>query len=664
MPSRALILGIILALASPAVAADKAVAVGGRVPKTGSLRDMRGSGRPLDGLTGPKATALVFLGTECPVSALYLPTLVSLEKAYRAKGVQFLAVYPNDGDDLDRVAAHAADHDLPFPVFKDAGQKLADAVGAARVPAVAVLDADRNLRYRGRVDDRYGPGHRRPKATRDDLAQALDAVLAGKPVAVPETEADGCLVERAGKSRGPAGVTYTKDVARILQAKCQTCHRPGAAGPFPLLTYEDAARHARMIREVTAERRMPPWHADPRHGKFANDRRLAPEEVATLAAWVEAGTPRGDAKDLPEPVKWADGWSHGKPDVVFTMPEAFHVPADGTLPYQNFFVDTNFTEDKWVRAAEARPGVPGVVHHVVAYMVKEGQKRPFTSDGNISALVGWAPGDLGLVCPPDTALRVPKGTRLMLELHYTPNGTAAADRSSVGVWFADKPPKNELLLNPFVNEAISLPPNDPHYRAEANWRVPADARVLSLSPHMHYRGKDFKYELVRPDGTTETVLSVPRYDFGWQSVYRFADPLKLPAGSRLHAVAHWDNSRNNPYNPDPAKRVEFGLQTWEEMMVGWVAYVWERPEAAAELAKRPPDPAGQMFERLDRNGDGVITADEIPPQMKPLMVLAGPNLPEKMDRPAFEKVFAEMRKKFGKKPAAKPADPKDPPAKP
>jgi hypothetical protein len=621
----------------------KPLAVGTKVPRGGALRDLRGNRRPVHDFKGHRAVVLAFVGAECPVSNLYLPELVELEKAYRKKQVQFLAIYPNEQEDLDQIAGHAYDRDVPFPVLKDVGQRLADLLGVARVPTVVVLDGGHVLRYRGRVNDRYGVGSRRPRATREDLRQALDEVLAGKPVGVPEAEADGCLLDRGGKRPARADVTYSKHVAPILQKRCQSCHRPGQSAPFALLGYADAVKHGRMIKEVTTQRRMPPWHADPRHGKFANDRRLTRAEIDVLAGWVDAGMPKGEDKDLPPPVAWPKGWALGEPDLVLRMPEEFEVPATGTLPYKNWVIDPKFKEDKWVRIAEARPGAAEVVHHLVVYILKEGELLR-ARDGSLSVLVGWAPGDLGLVCPPDTALRLPKGCRLRIEMHYTPNGTAVKDRSSVGLTFAKKPPRHEMLMNEFANLNIAVPPHDPHYKAEATFRLPADARILSCVPHMHWRGKDYRYEVIYPDGKRTTLLSVPRWDFNWQSVYRFQEPVRLPKGAKLHAVAHWDNSRNNPLNPAPEKKVYFGLQTWEEMMVGWVCYVWERPETAAELAKNPPSPADLFFDRLDTNGDDVLTPDEIPERLKPLLQALGVKLPERMTRKEFAVLYEKMRK--------------------
>jgi mono/diheme cytochrome c family protein len=641
-----LLLGLVFTPGLSAAEQPKPASLGDKVPRTSSLRDLRGNRRPLHDFKGNKALVLAFLGTECPISNLYAPELIKLEKQYHSQQVQFLAIYANEGDDLDRVAMHSYDRGIPFPVLKDAGQRLADALDVTRVPTVLVLDADFRLQYRGRVDDRYGAGSRRPKTTRNDLAEALKEVLAGKKVSVAETESDGCQIEHGEKAAARKDITYHKQVARILQKNCQTCHRPGQATPFSLLSYDDAVRHARMIKEVTTQRRMPPWHADPRYGHFANDRRMNKADIDTLAAWVDSGMPRGNPTDGPKPIPWLEDWKFGKPDRVFSMPEAFEVPATGVLSYKYFTVETNFKEDRWVKTAEARPGAAGVVHHVVVYLLSGNQRRPFSRDGTMSVLVGWAPGDLGLNCPPDIALRIPKGARLLFELHYTPNGTAAKDRSSVGIVFARKPPKYELLMNAFVNEGIHIPPQAQHHREEATLRIRGDARLISFVPHMHWRGKDYYYEAIYPDGKKETLLSVPRWDFNWQSVYQFKEAIRLPKGSRIHAVAHWDNSRNNPLNPDPSKDVYFGLQTWDEMMVGWAAYVWERPETAAELARNPPSDADLFFDRLDTNGDEVVTREEVPDRLKLVLLATGVKTPEKMRRKEFVAFYEELRKRF------------------
>ncbi len=363
--------------------------IGETVPNSHSLRDLRGNSRQLHDFAGHKAIVLVFVGTECPISKLYLPSIVGMEKRYRPKQVQFLAVYPNEQEDLDQMAAHAYDMGVPFPVLKDEGQKLAALAGAARVPTIVVLDGKFKLSYRGRVDDRYGSSFRRKEATRADLALALDEVLAGKAVSVPETEVEGCLVSRSRKSPMKTEVTFAKNVAPILQNHCQSCHREGQGTPFTLMNYDDAVAHAEMIREVTTERRMPPWQADPRYGHFSNDRRCSQTELDALTTWIDTGLKRGDDKDLPKPVAWPQGWAHGEPDMILTMPEEYQVPADGVVDYKNWIIETNFKEDKWVRMAEGRPGTPGVIHHIVVYIMREGQRGPV---GPMEHLPFWSVG--------------------------------------------------------------------------------------------------------------------------------------------------------------------------------------------------------------------------------------------------------------------------------
>jgi thiol-disulfide isomerase/thioredoxin/mono/diheme cytochrome c family protein len=658
--SRFAVIAVVVALAAVTqVFGEEPVqstAIGAKVGTSHELRDLRGTRRALSDFGHSKTIVLAFLGCECPISNLYVPRLIELEKSYRSKQVQFLAVYSNDSEDLDQIAGHSYDRDVPFPVLKDVGQQLAGAAGATRVPAVVVLDADMSVRYRGRIDDQYGSASRRQKPTRDDLQSAIEEVLAGKKVSVPETPVDGCLIERSPKSSARRDVTFAKDVARIMQQRCQNCHRPGQSAPFSLLTFDDVVKRGRMIREVTTQKRMPPWHADGRFGQFMNDRRMTKDEIATVAAWVDAGMPRGNDKDMPAPAKFVDGWAHGKPDLVISMPQEYEVPATGSLPYQHWEIDPGFTEDKWITVAEARPGVASVVHHIVVYILAPGQRQPFLPDGTLSVLVGWAPGDLGTVCPPDTAMRIPKGSRFRFEMHYTPSGSVVKDRSSVGITFAPKPPRFEMFTNAFANETIQIPPHDPHYRAEATLRFRGDARILSFVPHMHWRGKNYFYEVIYPDGKREPLLSVPRWDFNWQNVYQLKEPMKLPKGAKLHAVAHWDNSKNNPLNPAPEKSPSFGLQTWDEMMVGWVAYVWERPEIAAEMAKNPVSQADAFFDRLDRNGDDVVTPDEIPAQLKPAIALTGVKVPEKMTRADFVKLFEELRKMFPRQPQPKKPD--------
>src|SRR5262249_29486185 len=303
-------------------------------PSTGSVRkkidsftlkDIAGKDRSLQEFKDSKAIVVVFVGTQCPVNNAFMPRLAELHKTYAAKGVQFLAVNANKQDTAAKVAEHAKKYAIPFPVLKDEGNVVADRFGARRTPEAFVLDRQRQVCYQGRIDDQFGIGFNRPQPTRRDLAVALDEVLAGKAVSQPLTAAPGCLIARVAKAKAEGAITYSKQVSRILQKNCQECHRPRQIGPMSPLTYDDASAWSGTIREVVAEKRMPPWHADPKHGKFANDRSLSKADRETLLAWIDQGCAKGDDKDLPPPAKFPEGWSIGQPDVVFTMPEAFTV---------------------------------------------------------------------------------------------------------------------------------------------------------------------------------------------------------------------------------------------------------------------------------------------------------------------------------------------------
>jgi peroxiredoxin len=546
-----------------------------------TLTDPRDQARfSLDDRKDKKALVVVFLGTECPINNSYMPHLVELHKEYAGKGVQFVGINANRTDSAQRVADHAKKHAIPFPMLKDPNNAVADQFGARRTPEVFLLDASGMVRYQGRIDDQYGIGFQRAKPTRRDLAVALDEVLSGNTVTQATTPVAGCVISRATPPKVNGPVTFSKHIARILQNNCQECHRPGQIGPMSLISHDDATGWAESIKEVVSERRMPPWFADPKYGKFSNDRRLPQQDYDTLMAWIDQGCPKGDEKDLPPPRQFADGWRIGKPDLVVTMPEEFEVPArapKGGIPYQNFFVDPQLTEDHWVERAEAKAGSPEVVHHVAVFILPPG-KRFFQNDPTIQTLAGSAPGDLPMIMPKDTAKRIPAGSKLIIQLHYTPNGKAQKDRSSVALKFAQQPPRLENRSIPACNPLFRIPAGAENHQVESSFILPKDGWIINFMPHMHLRGKDFLYEAIYPDGKTETLLSVPKYNFNWQSVYRLAEPKPVPKGTRIHCVAHFDNSAKNPNNPDPNKAAFWGDQTWEEMMIGWFDLAYERGE--------------------------------------------------------------------------------------
>lgn len=401
--------------------------------------------------------------------------------------------------------------------------------------------------------------------------------------------AGAALLAQAGDMA--ATVTFTRNVAPILYNNCATCHRQGEIAPMSLITYKEVRPWARSVREVVAERRMPPWFADPSKGEFSNDCRLTQKEIDTIVAWVDGGAREGDPKELPAPPSFTDGWTLGKPDLVFSMTEEFNVPAEGVIPYKYFVVPTNFTEDKYVQFAEIRQGNRQLVHHVIVD-VRYPEQRPLPPPGELTPerrealrqqggtgarnadgrLVGWAPGEAPLILRPGHAKLIKAGSVLIFQVHYTTNGVAGTDRTSVGLTFSKAPVEKRVITAGAVARALAIPPGEPNYEARATFEFKEDSHIDSLHPHMHMRGKDFEYKLIYPDGAYRTLLKVPRWDFNWQLTYFFKKPVAAPKGSRLECIAHYDNSPKNKFNPDPTKLVEWGPQTWEEMMIGYLDY--------------------------------------------------------------------------------------------
>ena len=379
--------------------------------------------------------------------------------------------------------------------------------------------------------------------------------------------------------------TYNRDVAPILQQNCQNCHRPGEVGPMPLLTYKQVRPYAAAIKEAVALRKMPPWFADAHYGKFSNDRALAQRDIDTIVAWVKNGAPEGDSKDLSKPAQFLDGWNIRKPDVVLQMPAAFSVPATGVLEYQYILIPLHFTKDTWVQMAEVRPGNRTVVHHVIAWVRPPGSKWmegiqegvPFVPKDNgqeskkrdADFLVGYAPGMPPAMLPEGRAKLIKAGSDIIFEMHYTANGKAAVDQSKIGLAFAKAPVKERVVTLAALNDDFAIPPGAPDYQVDAEIEFARDTRIIDLMPHMHLRGKDFEFKALYPEGEFQTLLRVPNYSFSWQLVYYSASDIVIPKGTKLHCTAHFDNSANNRWNPDPSKEIRWGQQSWDEMMIGF-----------------------------------------------------------------------------------------------
>jgi hypothetical protein len=401
----------------------------------------------------------------------------------------------------------------------------------------------------------------------------------------------------------PAQVTFNKDVLPIAQKRCQECHRPGEIAPFPMLTYSETRPWAKAIKSSVLAKKMPPWFADPKYGHFANDRTLSQQEIDTLVAWVDSGAKEGDPKDAPKPKEWLDGWNIPKPDLVLSMKEPFHIGAKEEVPYQYVIMPTEFKQDMWVQMAEARPSDRGVVHHIVVFIrqpenkwlrdqpvdvpfVPPGGGKDFnnTSGGGSDILMIYTPGMIPEIWRPGLAKKIPAGSDLVLQIHYTADGKDSQDHSKVGLVFAKEPPKERAMTFGSYNLTFKIPPGDPNYRVDGMRNTfPNGIEILSFFPHMHVRGKSFEYRAVYPDGSTETLLRVPKYDFYWQLDYKLAEPLKLPPGSKIEVTAWFDNSPNNPANPDPKALVSWGEQSWEEMMIGFYDIVIPADKSLREL---------------------------------------------------------------------------------
>lgn len=542
---------------------------------------------------------LFTMGTECPISNLYMAELRRLQERYGDQGLQFLGINADAGVTQEAVATHVEDYSVAFPVLVDGDQRVVDMLGVDRTVEAFVLDGQRTVRYHGRVNDRFGYTYKNAVATRNDLEEAIIEVLANKPVSVATTPTLGCLITRNYEEE-KREITYSRDVAPIIQNRCQYCHRPGEVAPFSLMNYADTRKWTDMIKEVVVQKRMPPWHADPRYGHFSSDRSLLPEELDTIVAWIDAGAPRGNPADLPTPAEYVEGWEIDQPDLIYRIPEEVTVPADGVIPYLHYTIPLNFEEDVWVTQVEARPDNRAVVHHITVEWEIPAERRSEAPAGGRGAsrrnggfarnrgyLVSFAPGELPFAYQEGVAARIPAGADMRVTMHYTPTGKVEKDRSLIGIvtYKGDGPPERIAHTGMAVQVRLAIPPHERNYRAEASFTFREDSLLMSLHPHMHLRGKNYQFTAVYPDGRRELLLSVPQWDFNWQNTYRLTEHKLMPAGTKLEGVAYYDNSTQNVANPNPDETVRWGDQTWEEMMVGWFNYSTEAPTTVGREKK-------------------------------------------------------------------------------
>ena len=534
----------------------------------------------------PKGVVVFFLDSSCPVCQNYLVGIEKLAKSKAEAGLKVVGVNSRVTDSPKAILQHAKTMALTFPVLQDPHGKLANKLGIDRVPCALVLDEGFTVRYRGRVDDQHTPGVSRAKPTTHELKDAVESILAKEEIKTPWTATSGCLLTPEPAERKSTGtITWSNRVASIVQARCQECHRPGEAGPFSLLNHEDALGWATMIREVVDNGRMPPWHADAPRGYFANDRRLTDAERKDLLAWLDDGCPKGNPDEAPAPRKFIEGWRIGQPDQIITMNKEVKVPAQFGyglmgMPYQYVQAGEPFAEDTWVTAVEAKPDERAQIHHIIVYIIPEGQRFPQSLRGGPDSIGGamltaYVPGDEPVIYPAGMAKKIPKGAKLLFEMHYTPNGRAVTDRSMVGIKTTKTTPKHEVRTRAIPNQRLRIPANNSNYEVRSGSVFKQDAVILSFSPHMHLRGKDFEFLTREASGKLQSVARVPKYDFNWQESYHLSQPLKVRAGTRIECIAHFDNSKENPFNPDPSKEIRWGEMTWEEMMIGFLDYYYD-----------------------------------------------------------------------------------------
>ncbi|MBC8357137.1 MAG: redoxin domain-containing protein [Planctomycetes bacterium] len=514
---------------------------------------------------------VAFIGTECPLAKLYGSRLANLAEKYKSQGVAFVGISSNQQDTPTELGHYARRHGIAFTLLKDPGNRVADLFQAERTPEVFLLDAERIVRYWGRIDDQFGIGYARAEPQTHYLTDAINEMLAGEPVSTPQTESVGCHIGRVTRVAPTGEITYAKQVSRIVQRRCVECHREDGIAPFAMQSYEEVAAWAETICEVVEDQRMPPWHASPKYGHFANDEQMPEAEKQVLYQWLENGVPKGSDEDLPPKREFIDGWALGEPDLVLTMPEPITVTATGVVDYQYVTVDPGFTEGTWVRASEIRPGVQSVVHHIIVFINPPGGDPILEERGvGFETVGGYVPGSPPMEMEEGVARYVPPGSTLVFQIHYTPDGSERHDQSQIGLYFADsKTIRHTMQTGVAANLDFEIPPNAENHRVEAAHRFSHDMELHALVPHMHYRGKAFRFEATYPNGSREILLDVPRFDFNWQNTYKLAKPKFMPEGTLLKCIAYFDNSERNLSNPDPTIPVRWGEQTWEEMMIGY-----------------------------------------------------------------------------------------------
>jgi len=542
------------------------------------LLDHQGDSHHLYYFADAPAVVVMVQGNGCPIVRNTLPRFKELRDEYAAQGVEFLMLNANAQDTRESVAREADEFGIDIPVLIDETQLVGESLGLVRTGEVLVIDPETwTVAYRGAMDDRLTYENQKAEAGSQYMKAALDDLLASRPVALAQTDAVGCLINFTDDEPGEhALISYSDTIAPMLVENCVSCHRPGGIGPWAMTDYDMVRGFAPMIREVLHTQRMPPWHADPAYGHFANDRSLSVEEKRTLVHWIDAGAPRGEGQDpLPAYREALPEWGElGEPDLVIDIPPT-EVPATGVVDYQYKFVKNPLDRDVWVRASQILPGDRSALHHVITrfgMIETQGPRKGRIGRNAAGGLSGYVPGAAPRELPEGTGTYLPAGASIEFQMHYTPYGKPTTDRSRIGIYFHEEPPQHRIRTMILANPRLRIPPHAPAHEESAQRAFDTDVLVYSMLPHAHYRGKASEFRAVYPDGREELLLSVPNYDFNWQTTYELAEPKRLPAGTKIVHTTWWDNSRRNPANPDPDREVPWGEQSWDEMLFGAISY--------------------------------------------------------------------------------------------
>ena len=513
---------------------------------------------------------LIFIqGNGCPLVQKRIPELKRLREGYGKRGIEMVFLNANLQDTREEIREEAKAYEMDFPILIDDAQVMARKLGLTRTAEAILIDAKtQKIVYRGSIDDRLHYQKEKPEASDYYLVPALDAFLKGEVPATTQTEAPGCKITLA---KPQSDLSYAEHIAPILKQRCVTCHTKGGIGPFPMSNYKKVKGWSEMMEEVIVTRQMPPWHADPHISKFVGDQGLSIDEKATLLAWIDSGAPRGEGEDplvgyKPEKVEWR----LGTPDHVINLPIQ-EVAAEGVLPYRYVRLETPYDEDVWLRGMEVNPGNENVLHHVVVTGKKKGSK----SRGDGKFFTGYAPGTAAWPVPDGMGVKLPKGYELKFQIHYTTSGKKETDETKIGFFLAKGEVKKEVYTKVVINPRFEIPPYSNDYGITYERETKKDILLYAMNPHMHYRGKRMSFHVQLPGGEERDLLSVPNYNFNWQRTYVLEEPLKLPKGSKVIIRNAWDNSAQNPHNPDPSKKVRWGEQSFEEMFFATYQYTEE-----------------------------------------------------------------------------------------